>query len=93
MTGLASELRTAIQDVHTYFVREESKLEEIDTTLRKFWEIEAVNTEEPVMSFESRFAVGKVEKSLKFVDRRYQVPIPWKQNASKLQDKSEMAFR
>ena len=79
--------------IHAYFVREESKLEEIDTTLRKFWEIEAVNTEESVMSFESRIAVEKVEKSLKFVDGRYQVPIPWKENAPELQDNFEMAFR
>ena len=68
-------------------------MEEIDTTLRKFWEIEAVNTEESVMSFENRIAVEKVEKSLKFVDGRYQVPIPWKENAPELQDNFEMAFR
>lgn len=28
--------------IHAYFVREEPKLEEIDLTLRQFWEIEAV---------------------------------------------------
>ena len=51
-------------------------MEKIDSTLRKFWEIQAVNTEEPVISFVSRVALKKVVKSLKFIDGRYRVPIP-----------------
>ena len=35
----------------------------------------------------------KVKKSLKFVDGRYQVGIPWKENSSLLQNNYEMAFR
>ena len=45
------------------------------------------------MSFESRVTLKKVEKSLKFVDGRYQVSIPWKDNSSLLQDNFEMAYR
>ena len=35
--------------IHAYFVHGEAKLEEIDLTLRRFWEIEAVHKDEPVV--------------------------------------------
>ena len=40
--------------IHAYFVHEESKLEEIDSSLRKFWEVEAVNKSGPVLGIEDR---------------------------------------
>ena len=79
--------------IHAYFVREESKLEEIVSTLRKFWEVEAVNKREPVLGIEDRVAMENVNKSLKFVNGRYQVGVPWKENSPLLQNNYEMAFR
>ena len=79
--------------IHAYFVREELKLEEIDSTLRKFWEVEAVSKSEPVLGIEDRIAMEKVKKSLKFVDGRYQVGIRWKENSPFLKNNYEMAFR
>ncbi|XP_068749411.1 uncharacterized protein [Montipora capricornis] len=79
--------------IHAYFVRGEAKLEEIDLTLRKFWEIEAVHKDEPVLGIEDRTVMENTQKSLKFMEGRYQVAIPWKKNATLPQDNYEMALR
>ena len=59
----------------TNFVLEDSKLDEIDFTLRKFWKIETVGTFESNMclAVEEQIALNKVEGSLKFLNDRYQV--------------------
>ena len=66
--------------IHAYFAHGEAKVEEIDLTLRRFWEIEAVHKDEPVLAVEDRTALDNTQKSLKFVEGRYQVAIPWKKN-------------
>ena len=76
-----------------YFVHGEAKLEEIDLTLRKFWEIEAVHKDEPVLGIEDRTVMENTQKSSKFMEGRYQVAIPWKKNATLPQDNYEMALR
>ena len=40
--------------IHAYFVHGEAKLEEIDLTLWRFWEIEAVHKDEHVLAVEDR---------------------------------------
>ena len=54
--------------IHAYFVRKESKLEKIDSTLRKFWEVEAVNKSEPVLGIETELQ-WKRSKVLKICER------------------------
>ena len=68
LARLVLEIRTAIKDIAfrlTLFmltcVREESKLEEIGSNLRKFWEVEAVNKSEPVLGIKDRVAMEKVK--------------------------------
>ena len=80
--------------IHAYFAHEESKLGEIDSSLREFWEVEAVKKSGPVFGIEDRVAMKKVEKSLKFVDSHYQVGIPWKENSlRRLQNTEQRVFK
>ncbi|XP_067040969.1 uncharacterized protein [Acropora muricata] len=79
--------------IHAYFLHGEAKLEEIDLTLRRFWEIEAVHKDEPVLGLEDRTILNNTQKSLKFVEGRYQVAIPWKKNTTLPQNNYEMALR
>ena len=80
---------------HTYFVRENNDTYEISRVLRGLWEIESYRTlpNRSVISPEKQCAPEKVEKSLKYVDGRYQVGIPWKEDNPVLPDNYEMALR
>ena len=73
---------------HTYFVRESTDTDEISRLRRGSWEIESYGTlpNSPVMSPEEQCALEKVKKSLKYVDGRYQVGIPWKKGNPVLPD-------
>ena len=66
---------------HTYLVREHRKdSDEISVLLRSFSEVEAAGTlkEAQILNYDDKLAPEKVEKSIKYVDGRYQVAIPWK---------------
>ena len=47
----------------------------------------------PIPQFDDKLALEKVEKSVKYVNRRYQVVIPWKHPEPELPDNYEMAVR
>ena len=70
-------------------------LYENSTLLRKFWEIEnsITSRECHVLNPDEHCALKQVEKSLKYVDGRYQVAIPWKEEDPKLPDNYGMALR
>ena len=81
---------------HPYFVREKREGPgEISGLLRRFWEIEnyGTSTEFQVLTAEERIALDKLEKSIKHVDGRYQVAIPWKDDEPLLPDIYDMALR
>ena len=63
--------------------------------LRQFWEIENPSTSHdlPVLNPDEQCALEQVEKSLKYLDERYQVALPWKENAPDLPDNYDMALR
>ena len=48
-----------------------------------------------VLTIEEKMAVKKVERSVKFIEGRYQVAIPWRDNLNKLSlsDNYKMAFQ
>ena len=74
---------------HTYFVREQREGPgEISGLLRRFWEIEnyGKSTEFHVLTAEEKTALDKLEKSIKHVNGRYQVAIPWKDDEPLLPD-------
>ena len=97
-TGTVSGLRGGDYQssfAHTYFLREQSDTVEISGLLRQFWEIENPRTsrDQPVLNPDEQCALEQVEKSLKYVDGRNQVALPWKENVPDLPDNYDMALR
>ncbi|XP_070560350.1 uncharacterized protein [Ptychodera flava] len=80
--------------VRTYFTHGESTLKDINVTLRKFLEVENLPslTETRTMSIDDQAALRMAERSLKLENGRYQVGIPWKENAPELLDNYDMAL-
>lgn len=72
----------------TFFVKDQ----ELNTALRKFWEIEEVSTEkQPLYSESEQAALNQSEQSLRIVDDRYEIGFPWKESKDKLENNYEMA--
>ena len=99
-TGKGSALRggdyhSSFTHTHTYFVREQSDTNEISHLLRQFWEIENHRTthDRLVLNPDEQCAFEQVQKSLKYLDGRYQVALPWKRNVPDLPDSYDMALR
>ena len=67
-----------------------------DDILRKFWELEALGIKEtadkPVMTIDERAATTTVAESLKFINGRYEVGIPWKAGELKLTNNYQAAL-
>ena len=76
-------------------MREQSDTDEISGLLRQFWEIENPRTslDQPVLNPDEQCTLEQVVKSLKYVDGRYQVALPWKENVPDLPDNYDMALR
>ena len=71
---------------------ESSECCSLDRTLRNFWEIETTGTEKPrVLTEDEKTALQLVESSLKVVDERYQISVPWKNGRPKLPNNRHMA--
>ncbi|MCG8034838.1 MAG: DUF1759 domain-containing protein, partial [Candidatus Thiodiazotropha taylori] len=79
---------------YTYFVKNQAEIEQINATLKRFWEIENVQSphDVPIVRIEEQMAVKKVESTLTFENQMYRVGIPWKSNARVLPDNYEMAL-
>ena len=75
----------------TYFVREQQEnSDEISNLLRRFWEIENYGTSTEIHPLTTD---EKLEESIRYVDGRYQVAIPWKDGEPALPNDYEMALR
>jgi hypothetical protein len=79
----------------TYFVHDLENRSDIDSIVKKIWEIENVKTqgENFILNNEEKQALTKVEHSLNFHDGHYEVGVPWKDNAPELADNYRMALR
>ena len=77
--------------IKTFHVRE---IENLDYTLRRFWEIENEGTNtKSVMTADEKKAVKLVQDSFKYKDGRYEVGIPWKRDPKFLPDNHDMAVK
>ena len=78
----------------TYFVKNQSEIEVINTTLKQNWEIEDVSAphETPIIRIEDQLAMKKVKNSLTYENKMYRVSIPWKMNKPALPDNYIMAL-
>ena len=82
--------------VQTYFIQEHREdSDEISGLLRKFWDVESSGTlkDAQVLNSDDKLALEKVQKSIKYVEGRYQVDIPWKNDEPELPDNYDMALR
>ena len=80
---------------YTYFLREQSEIEQVNRTLEKFREIEDVSAQQemPVVRIGEQMAMKKVEKSIIYENQMYRVGIPWKTKAPDLKNNYQMALR
>ena len=80
---------------YTYFVKNQAEIEQINSTLKHFWEIENVQSphDAPIVRIEEQLAIKKVESTLSFENQMYRVGIPWKSDTRALPDNYEMALR
>ena len=79
---------------YTYFSRDQSEIEQVNRTLKKFWEIEEVSSQHdmPVVRLEEQMALKKVEKSITYDNQMYRVGIPWKSQDVVLKNNYQMAL-
>ena len=70
--------------------------DEINATLKKFWEVEnsGVNVEkQEILTPDEKKALNQVQNSLRLVDGRYQLEVPWKNERPVLPDNYTMALK
>ncbi|XP_028407849.1 uncharacterized protein LOC114530429 [Dendronephthya gigantea] len=89
---VCESLRTNL--VYTFFAKFQP-LEELNRSLKRFWELESVMPEEEpcVMSQEEKWALSQLRESLVKVGERYQVAVPWKGNRPVLANNYETALK
>ncbi|XP_065678113.1 uncharacterized protein LOC124818257 [Hydra vulgaris] len=70
-----------------------SEVKKINETLKTFWEIENIypTSETQAESVEDKKALDQAENSTNYVDGRYQIGIPWKEDPKLLPNNYEMA--
>ena len=78
--------------IHTYHAQDCSLLEEINTNLKKLWEIDSVKEEKLAMSQDDKLALKRVESSLEYKGGHYSVAIPWKDHPD-LPNNYEVAYK
>ena len=93
--NLSPEAQNHCGFFHTYFqntvvIENDS---EINVSIRKFWEVEEVQTADAVISPENRVVIEKVRQSMNYKDGMYKVEIPWKDGIPSLPNDYEMAVR
>ena len=78
----------------TCFVSDQTVMEEVNTVLCQFWEIDNSGVESlPAMTLEEKLAMEWAERSIKFSIGHYQIAIPWKESNLLLPDNYNMAFQ
>ena len=68
--------------------------EDLDNTLRRFWEIEEEGTStQSLMTADEKKAIQLVHDSMKYKDGQYEVGIPWRRDPECLSDNYNMAVK
>ena len=80
---------------YTYFATHPSETEKINSALKRFWEIEDVQSSHdvPIVRIEEQLALKTVEKSLTYENQMYRVGLPWKTAHPALPNNYAMALR
>ena len=79
----------------TYFVKDQSEIQELNANLKRFWEIEETSpvNSTPVVKIEGQLALKTVENSIQYVNNMYRVGIPWTENNQNLPDNYRTALQ
>jgi len=74
----------------TFFLEDQ----ELNSTLKRFWEIEEPgSTHDNTLSKSEIEAISQCEQTMRTVENRYEIGIPWKDNKHELENNYEMAKR
>ncbi|XP_065052322.1 uncharacterized protein LOC135681677 [Rhopilema esculentum] len=88
-----------IPDTHfsktTLFTTSRSDVDEINSTMKKFWDIDSAGTftQTTVVSPDEKAALEKAENSFRFIDGRYEVGVPWKEDSYRMVNNHKMAMK
>ena len=83
--------------VNTFFLDNKKDLNVLNNSLKKFWETEEFEVSDPrkQLSVENQEVMELLNKTIRRTDgnKRYQVPIPWKDNKKCLENNYDMALQ
>lgn len=77
----------------TFFSSQINANVDLDSALRRFWEIEDLNKQNPVFSAKEQGIIDSTKSSMRFVDGRYEVAVPWKQDSQVIPCGYELAMQ
>ena len=82
---------------NTFFTikRSGSDVAEINSTMKKFWEIDSagITTQKTIVDTGEKAALKKAENSFRFIDGRYEIGIPWKEELHQMVNNHKMAMK
>ena len=79
----------------TYFIRGSSEIEELNSNLKRFWEIEEASplNPPPIVQMQDQLALRKGENSIQYDGKMYRVGVPWVKNKPSLPGNYHMALQ
>ena len=86
----------SISQARSFFCKQDgSCLNDINNSLRKFWEVENIGLSETetMMSVDEKHAVQLVNNNLKYINNQYEVCIPWKDEIQNIENNYGMAMK
>ena len=95
-TNIISKCMPNTRFVNTYHLQNKKEFDQLNDNLQKFWETEEFDLDKTKqMSIENQEVVKLLNDSITRSkdNKRYQVPIPWKENKDKLENNYEMALQ
>ena len=90
-----------IPDAHTnfsmttLFTTRRCDVDEINSTMKKFWDIDSGGTftQTTMLDTDEKAALQKAESSFRFIDGRYEVGVPWKEDSHGMVNNHKMAMK
>ena len=79
----------------TLFTTSRCDVDEINSTMKKFWDIYSAGTftQTTVVDTDEQAALQKAEDSFRFIDSRFEVSIPWKEDSHGMVNNHKMAMK
>ena len=79
----------------TLFTTSICDVDEINSTMKKFWDIDSAGTftQTTVLDTDEKAALQKAERSFRFIDGRYEVGVPWKEDSHGMVNNHKMAMK